>query len=84
MIIIKMKGQYSISVIAATILLGIASSAAAQTSSFEDPMTGEPIQLISRSEMRRNMQENCDEAIHDETGETYYHPTTEQGVGAVW
>ena len=80
--IIKMKGQYSISV-AATILLGIASSAA-QTSSFEDPMTGEPIQLISRSEMRRNMQENCDEAIHDETGETYYHPTTEQGVGAVW
>lgn len=79
----RMKGQYSISV-AATILLGIASSAAAQMSSFKDPMTGEPIQLISRSEMRRNMQEICDEAIHAETGETYYHPTMEEGMGAVW
>eukprot|EP00986_Skeletonema_menzelii_P021138 scaffold33336_cov143-Skeletonema_menzelii.AAC.2 len=80
-----MKGQqrrYNMSV-AATILLGLASSAAAQTSSFKDPMTGEPIQLISRGDMRRKMQDICPEAI-DTAGESWYHPTQESDVGALW
>jgi hypothetical protein len=64
-----------------TILLGLASFAAAQTSSFKDPMTGEPIQLIHRSEMRRNL-ETCPQAI-DPSGETHWHPTQESDIGAL-
>ena len=69
----------------ATILLGLASFAfaAAQTSSFKDPMTGEPIQLIHRSEVHRKTAEICPEAV-DSAGETYFHPTKDSDVGAVW
>jgi len=68
--------QYSMSV-AATILLGLASFAAAQTSSFKDPLTGEPIPLIKRSDIRmprRKIQATCPESI-DAEGDSYYHPT---------
>lgn len=87
----KMKNPRHLSVIimsvAMTILLGQASLAVAQTSPYSDPMTGEPIEYIKGSlarEMRRKMQaDTCPEAI-DITGKTYWHPTTETGVGAVW
>lgn len=67
----------------AAILLGLVSFAAAQTSSFKDPMTGEPIQLIHRSELHRKTQEICPEAV-DAAGETYFHPTQESDIGAMW
>ncbi len=67
----------------AAILLGLASFAAAQTSSFLDPMTGEPIQLIHRSEIHRKTEEVCPAAV-DAAGETYFHPSQDSDVGALW
>jgi len=84
----KMKNprRQSVMSVAMAILLGQASFAAAQTSPFNDPMTGEPIEFIKGSlagEMRRKMQATCPAAI-DVTGKTYWHPTQETGVGPVW
>jgi len=78
--------EYSSMSVAATILLGLASFAAAQTSSFKDPLTGEPIPLIKRSDIRmprRKMQATCDEAI-DIQNQSYYHPTLDPDKGATW
>eukprot|EP00984_Skeletonema_dohrnii_P019507 scaffold9344_cov150-Skeletonema_dohrnii-CCMP3373.AAC.2 len=77
--------QYSMSA-AATILLGLASFAAAQTSSYQDPLTGEPIPLVKRSDIRmprRKIQAACPESI-DEQNDSYYHPTQDPEKGATW
>ena len=80
------------SLAATTILLGLASFAAAQTqtSSIRDPLTGEPIQLIKGSDirqtrdagMRRKMQSTCDEAI-DPDREIKWHPSQSSPRGVL-
>eukprot|EP00985_Skeletonema_marinoi_P029795 scaffold29089_cov121-Skeletonema_marinoi.AAC.1 len=72
--------------VAATILLGLASFAAAQTSSYKDPLTGESIPLVKRSDIRmprRKIQATCPESI-DLEGDSYYHPTLDPDKGATW